>query len=313
MIMYKWKTFLQDLVYKLKSCLWNGPQADHKIISCIVYLINCAWCSCFVTLVCHRGWWAFLSFHASACASSHLSLSHHVVALFILKDVCLSIQNDNTALTLLTFQLLAWKVMGWCTVSWSRLLFKMAMLGQFLHVPRNFETSMIAWDQVWAIVTHIRKCEQITSWPEIWWHDAMYHVLLCQCSLFFLGQPWVLSFSEHLVAHGMNDSRYILQDNFTWSWLPQCQWRNPEGSLQWRHNGHDGISNHQPHDCFLNRLFSRTSKKTSKLRVTDLCVGNSPVIGEFSAQMASNIENVSIWWHHHDMSIWTCIHQELIM
>ena len=41
------------------------------------------------------------------------------------------------------------------------------------------------------------------------------------------------------------------------------------------------------------------SKKTSKLRVTGLCVGNSPVTGEFPAQMASNAENVSIWWRHH--------------
>ena len=31
----------------------------------------------------------------------------------------------------------------------------------------------------------------------------------------------------------------------------------------------------QPHDCLLNRLFRRKSKKTSKLRVTGLCVGNS--------------------------------------
>ena len=35
-------------------------------------------------------------------------------------------------------------------------------------------------------------------------------------------------------------------------------------------------------------------RKTSKLRVTGLCAGNSPVIGEFPAQMASNTENVSI-------------------
>ena len=70
-------------------------------------------------------------------------------------------------------------------------------------------------------------------------------------------------------------------------------------SLQWRHNGHDGVSNHQPQDCLLNRLFRRRSKKTSKLRVTGLCVGNSPGIGEFPAQMASNAENVSIWWCHH--------------
>ena len=25
-------------------------------------------------------------------------------------------------------------------------------------------------------------------------------------------------------------------------------------SLQWRHNGRDGVSNHQPHDCLLNRF-----------------------------------------------------------
>ena len=39
--------------------------------------------------------------------------------------------------------------------------------------------------------------------------------------------------------------------------------------------------------------------KTSKLRVTGLCVGNSPGTGEFPAQMASYAENVSIWWRHH--------------
>ena len=60
--------------------------------------------------------------------------------------------------------------------------------------------------------------------------------------------------------------------------------------LRWRHNGRDSVSNHQPH-----RLFRRRSKKTSKLRVTGLCVP-----GEFPAQMASNAENVSIWWRHHD-------------
>ena len=47
-------------------------------------------------------------------------------------------------------------------------------------------------------------------------------------------------------------------------------------SLHWRHNDHDSVSNHQPHGCLLNRLFRRRSKKTSKLRVTGLCVGNSP-------------------------------------
>ena len=154
-----------------------------------------------------------------------------------------------------------------------------------------------------------------------------------------------------------------------------------KSTLQWRHNGCDGISNHWPHDCLLNRLFTgldikylvympighvvlkiyvpcknfhiprqnlykpckayvycwenkymprlknhlpslarnlkslcapdmwarlnvepwfrRRSRKTSKLRVTGLCAGNSPVTGEFPTQMASNAENVSVWWRHH--------------
>ena len=31
-------------------------------------------------------------------------------------------------------------------------------------------------------------------------------------------------------------------------------------SLQWRHNDHDSVSNHQPQGCLLNRLFRRRSK-----------------------------------------------------
>ena len=67
----------------------------------------------------------------------------------------------------------------------------------------------------------------------------------------------------------------------------------------WRRNGRDGVSNHQPQECLLNRLFRHRSEKTSKLRVTGLCTGNSPVTGGFPAQSASNAENASIWWRHH--------------
>ena len=77
-------------------------------------------------------------------------------------------------------------------------------------------------------------------------------------------------------------------------------------SLQWRHIDHDSVSNPQPRGCLLNRLFRSRSKKTSKLRVTGLCAGNSPVTNEFPAQRASNAENVSIWWRHHG-SICCCV------
>ena len=77
-------------------------------------------------------------------------------------------------------------------------------------------------------------------------------------------------------------------------------------SLQWRHNGPDGVSNHQPHHCLLSRLSGRRSKKTSKLRVTGLCAGNSPGTGGFPAQMTRNTENISIWWYRHDICLIHC-------
>ena len=74
--------------------------------------------------------------------------------------------------------------------------------------------------------------------------------------------------------------------------------------LEWRHKWRDSVSNHQPHDCLLILLFRRRSKKKSKLRVTGPCAGNSPGTGKFPAQMASNAENVSIWWRHHALLIY---------
>ena len=55
-------------------------------------------------------------------------------------------------------------------------------------------------------------------------------------------------------------------------------------TIWWRHNMCDCVSNHQPHDCLLNQLFRRRSKKTSN--VTGLNAGNSKGTGEFPAQRA---------------------------
>ena len=44
-------------------------------------------------------------------------------------------------------------------------------------------------------------------------------------------------------------------------------WVEYDNSLRWRHNERDSVSNHQPHDCLLNRLFRRRSKKTPSMRI----------------------------------------------
>ena len=85
---------------------------------------------------------------------------------------------------------------------------------------------------------------------------------------------------------------------FLWDQSMKCY------TLRWRHNGGDSVSNHQPYDCLLNRLWRRKWKETSKLRVTGLCAGNSLGPSEFPTQMASNPENVSIWWRHHGLNEW---------
>ena len=104
----------------------------------------------------------------------------------------------------------------------------------------------------------------------------------------------IFSCSLILIIFLLNVSLRLFHDL---GWISQRQWNNC-GALQWRHNGRDSVSNHQPHDCLLNCLFRRWSKKTSKLRVTGIFAGNSPGTGEFPVQMASYAENVSIWWRH---------------
>ena len=64
--------------------------------------------------------------------------------------------------------------------------------------------------------------------------------------------------------------------------------------LRWRHNEHEGVSNHQPHGCLLDRVFKENIK----------ALRHWPLWGEFTgdrwipAQRVSNVENVSIWWRH---------------
>ena len=115
------------------------------------------------------------------------------------------------------------------------------------------------------------------------------------------------SYINHKIYNpvNVNSYEYSLQCNYgclILARLARCsnRWHlRPLLSLQWRHNEHDGVSNHRHLDCFLTRFSRCRSKKTSKLSVTGLCEGNSPMTGKFSTQRASNAENVSIWWRHY--------------
>ena len=67
------------------------------------------------------------------------------------------------------------------------------------------------------------------------------------------------------------------------------------------------ITIHQPHDCLLNRFNQAQIKENIKAPRHWPLWGGFTVTGEFPAQRASNAENVSIWWRHHDCPFVTSV------
>ena len=100
------------------------------------------------------------------------------------------------------------------------------------------------------------------------------------------------------ILNKRNHTEFIVYDKFSiFSRTTVACLHYAVKSLHWRHNEGDRVSNHQPHDCLLNRLFKRRSKP-SKFRVRGIHRWSV-----FPAQRASNAENVSIWWRHHVLDI----------
>ena len=94
-----------------------------------------------------------------------------------------------------------------------------------------------------------------------------------------LKQPWNTG-SMKKKEQKINDSCfYLIRNviilirwrNLTVHWLSKTKYLQPPyhtTTLQWRHNESDGVSNHQPHDCLLNRLLCNRL-----LRVIGTCSG----------------------------------------
>ena len=113
---------------------------------------------------------------------------------------------------------------------------------------------------------------------DLWRHCAHYDVNVTEVSdIMQMGQ---FTYSLQVKC------RYVHTSLLTvCRWMPRWQQVNvssgslyiTDKTLQWRHDGRDGVSNHLAQDRLLIHLFRRRSKETSKLRVTSLCEGNSPV------------------------------------
>ena len=85
-----------------------------------------------------------------------------------------------------------------------------------------------------------------------WSPSSLYHPSLCSRKTLngIMTLSWFIKLFK-LIWDGRSD----------WSW-PSANLK-VYITLQWRHNGNNGVSNHQPRHCLLNRLSRRRSKKTS--------------------------------------------------
>ena len=102
-----------------------------------------------------------------------------------------------------------------------------------------------------------------------WKYSITYYTIhvdlqICICNLLKESDRWHLGFNRK--SFGVKWDYWIW--TITKHIFPALKQINGK-SLQWRHDKRDGVSNHQPHDCILNRLFKCRSKKTSKLRATE--------------------------------------------
>ena len=162
-----------------------------------------------------------------------------------------------------------------------------------------WDTMMSKKNMGWPFYAAVRHCPVLTFFRHVCTmaictiHSVKYtcdFVALCFVLVMFIVVNGFLGF--------------IYQDSsglhvFQWLWgnhiFSPCHLINIDGNGHYSDVMMSAMASHWAHrrlNCLAICLFRRTSKKTSKLGVTDLCEGNPPVTGGFPSQRASNVENV---------------------
>ena len=162
---------------------------------------------------------------------------------------------------------------------------RQANLTKTMHKPRPWFlicTLTVLPSMAWFCCCSylIRMINFFMLWQHIIWHCKILHytITVFNCITYTIIQNTTVCEWPIIYACFIQPTQYqfmkITENGDILPFSKTIHWK--WNSLRWRHNGRDSVSNHQPHHCLLNRLFRRRSKKTSKLRVTGLCVGNSP-------------------------------------
>ena len=137
--------------------------------------------------------------------------------------------------------------------------------GRAINNPLFFVSRGNTLSMIWtSLLTH-NQCQYS---PRVHLEDQPWTLQTDQvCPRFVAGR--VQSETEHIQSpltpwcnwrkHENVSAFSSVLDNGT-SQIVEIHFNDREQALHWRHNERDGVSNHQPHDCLLNRLFRRRSK-----------------------------------------------------
>ena len=129
----------------------------------------------------------------------------------------------------------------------------------------------------------------ILTWPQIGCRESPHNVLFEQVV-------------QRTLAHLVSNNTIVPLEQ-RWCYLIRIL------SLQWRHNGRDGVLNQQPSLTIVySNVYSGADQRKHQSSAS-LAFVNSLVTGEFPAQKASNAEDASIWLRYHGFELITCYHK----
>ena len=94
----------------------------------------------------------------------------------------------------------------------------------------------------------------------------------------------------------------------SWRWQGHYRWQPNSTSLTRKHYNDVIMGTMASQITSLTivcwTVYSGADQRIHQSSASLAFVGKSPVTGEFLAQMASNAENVSIWWRHYGSEFW---------
>ena len=128
-----------------------------------------------------------------------------------------------------------------------------AIFEKYKQKTQNKQNNFQSW---FTPIGVFRSADQLNATGTYWWVNIGSNTELHTVTLFkmwgWISNPIPLFKNGYNYLSMLGLKLYHVSKRGHWEIRPSiCL------SLQWRHNGRDIVSNHQPHDCLLNRLFRR--------------------------------------------------------